>query len=112
MKLTELEVLTLDCQATAANPQKGHLLEIGWVQSCAAATIEPEALTAEACLVALPEKVGIPPAVQRVTGITRADAERALPAADIRLKLSRTAKRVADLNQKEKCPYHHSLCPF
>ncbi|MGD9176190.1 MAG: exonuclease domain-containing protein [Desulfobacterales bacterium] len=104
MNLNDLEVLTLDCQATGANPQKGHLLEIGWVQTCAATTLEPETLTAEAYLVALPAEVDIPPAVQRVTGITQANVEGALPATDIWLKLSRTAKRVTDLDLMEKCP--------
>ncbi|MGD9149440.1 MAG: exonuclease domain-containing protein, partial [Desulfobacterales bacterium] len=94
----------LDCQATGANPQKGHLLEIGWVQTRAAATIDPETLTATAYRVALPAGVDIPPAVQRVTGISRADAEAALPAADIWQELYRTAKRVADLDQMKKCP--------
>jgi hypothetical protein len=37
MNLADLEILALDCQATGANPQKGHLLEIGWIQTCAAA---------------------------------------------------------------------------
>ena len=28
--LAKLDVLALDCQATAPNPAHGHLLEIGW----------------------------------------------------------------------------------
>lgn len=104
MKLTELQVLTLDCQATGANPQKGHLLEIGWVQTCAADSSNPENLSAKACRVALSSDVSIPPAVQRITGMTRADAERALPIADIWQILKRDAQRAADLNQMERCP--------
>ena len=104
MKLNEMEVLTLDCQATGANPQKGHLLEIGWVRTSAAASIKLETLDVSADRVALPADVDIPPAVQRVTGITRADASAALPAADIWQKLTRTARQVADRDQMEKCP--------
>lgn len=104
MKLTELEVLTLDCQATGANPQKGHLLEIGWAQTRAAATLDPETLDVSADRVALPADVEIPPAVQRVTGITRADAEQAFPTSHIWQKLTRTARQIADRDQMEKCP--------
>ncbi len=112
MKLTELEVLTLDCQATGANPQKGHLLEIGWVQTCAAATSNPEALTANAYRVDLPADAEIPPAVQRVTGITRADTQQAIPSAKIWQKLNQSAERVADLDQMEKCPVIIHYCRF
>ncbi len=112
MKLNELEVLTLDCQATGANPQKGHLLEIGWVQTCAAASASAEALTASAYRVTLPEDIEIPPAVQRVTGISRADAERALPAAEVWNKLIQTAKRVAAADQTDRCPTIIHYCRF
>lgn len=36
--LDQLEVLAVDCKATAANPDKGHLLEIGFMPGSA---IEP-----------------------------------------------------------------------
>lgn len=104
MKLTELKVLTLDCQATGANPQKGHLLEIGWVQTCVAASVKPEALTASVYRVRMPEDIEIPPAVQRVTGITRADAEGAIPPADVWHKLIQSAERVAAADRTDKCP--------
>jgi DNA polymerase-3 subunit epsilon len=112
MKLTELEVLTLDCQATGANPQKGHLLEIGWVHTRAAATAHPAALTASAYRVALPADTDIPPAVQRVTGITRADSERASAIAEVWRKLMRAANRVAAVDQMEKCPLIIHYCRF
>jgi DNA polymerase-3 subunit epsilon len=104
MKLSELEVLTIDCQATGANPQKGHLLEIGWVQTCAAASVDAEALTASAYRVALPAEVDIPPAVQRVTGITQADSKRGIPPAGIWQKLNQTIARVAATHPAGKCP--------
>ena len=112
MTLADLEVLILDCQATGANPQKGHLLEIGWVQSCAAANGIPDDLTASAYRVALPADVEIPPAVQRVTGITLADAEGALPAAEIWRKLTRTARRIAAAAQTDRCPTIIHYCRF
>jgi DNA polymerase-3 subunit epsilon len=104
MNLADLEILALDCQATGANPQKGHLLEIGWIQTCAAAAVNPESLTASAYQIALPSDVDIPPAVQRITGITRTDPARAIPAAVAWHKLAQAANGAAIANQIEKCP--------
>jgi DNA polymerase-3 subunit epsilon len=60
--LSELEVLVVDCQATAAAPH-GHLLELGWARAGATAT------RADARLIALPDGATIPPTVARLTGI-------------------------------------------
>src|SRR5262245_34096865 len=60
--LSQLEVLTVDCQATAAAPH-GHLLEIGW------ARVGMNTTRAHARLIALPEGEHIPPAVAGLTGI-------------------------------------------
>src|SRR5205823_146242 len=61
--LSQLEVLVVDCQATAAAP-RGHLLEIGWAQV-------PNTVThSHAWLIALPDGEHIPPAVSRITGIS------------------------------------------
>src|SRR4029434_3495056 len=61
--LSHLEVLVIDCQATAAAP-RGHLLEIGWAQ------VRNTVTHSHACLIALPEGEQIPPAVSRITGIS------------------------------------------
>src|SRR5215207_2331165 len=61
--LSHLEVLVIDCQATAAAP-RGHLLEIGWAQVRNAVT------NPHACLIALADGEQIPPAVSRITGIS------------------------------------------
>ncbi len=63
LPLSQLEVLVVDCQATAPAP-RGHLLEIGWARACT--TIAH----AHARLIALPERERIPPAVARITGIS------------------------------------------
>jgi DNA polymerase-3 subunit epsilon len=62
--LSELEVLVIDCQATAAAP-RGHLLEIGWARSRATVT------HARAHLIALSGDARIPAAVARITGISQ-----------------------------------------
>jgi DNA polymerase III subunit epsilon len=61
--LSELEVLIVDCQATAAAPN-GHLLEIGWARGGTTTT------AAQARLIALPAGERIPPSVARLTGIS------------------------------------------
>jgi DNA polymerase III subunit epsilon len=73
--LSQLEVLVVDCQATAAAP-RGHLLEIGW------ARVSNTVTHPHACLIALPDGQQVPPAVTRITGIskhmTRAGVDRQL----------------------------------
>src|SRR5262245_30337814 len=66
--LSQLEVLVVDCQATAAAPH-GHLLEIGWARTDATRT------EARARLIALPNGEHIPPAVARLTGISERMAQ-------------------------------------
>ncbi len=61
--LSQLEVLVIDCQATAAAP-RGHLLEIAWARSRAMVT------HVRAHLIALSRDEKIPPAVARITGIS------------------------------------------
>ena len=63
--LSQLDVLVIDCQATAAAP-RGHLLEMAWARA-AAGTATPRA---DARLIALPPGAHIPPAVTRLTGIS------------------------------------------
>ena len=62
--LSHLEVLVVDCQATAAAP-RGHLLEIGWAR-----VLGTTITHAHASLIALPDGERIPPAVARITGIS------------------------------------------
>ncbi len=62
--LSQLEVLVIDCQATAAAP-RGHLLEIAWARSRTTVTHK------RAHLIALSEDERIPPAVTRITGLSQ-----------------------------------------
>src|SRR5688500_18862676 len=59
--LSQLDVLVVDCQATAAAP-RGHLLEMGWARVRTAVT--------HARLIALPNGEHIPSPVARITGIS------------------------------------------
>jgi DNA polymerase-3 subunit epsilon len=61
--LTELDVIAVDCQATAAAP-RGHLLEIAWVRW------QGTARDTRSCLIRLPAGERVPSAVTRITGIS------------------------------------------
>ena len=77
--LETLPVLIVDCQATGAAPDKGHVLEIGWLTTTAA-TAEA---TPRAHLIELPAGERIPRMVGRITGITDADMTEARPAPEV-----------------------------
>jgi DNA polymerase-3 subunit epsilon len=88
--LSQLEVLVVDCQATAAAP-RGHLLEIGWARVRTAIT------HAHSSLIALPAGEQIPPAVARITGIS----ERMMTAAvDRQLAWRELSDQAASLAQQ------------
>src|ERR671911_993907 len=89
--LSQLEVLVVDCQATAAAP-RGHLLEIGWARVLRNTVTHPHA-----CLIALPDGERIPPAVSRITGIS-GDMMRS--AVDGRHAWSELSDQAASLTQQ------------
>src|SRR5262245_47069032 len=82
--LSRLEVLVVDCQATAAAP-RGHLLEIGWAQ------VRNTVTHPHACLIALPDGEQIPPAVRRITGISEHMMRSAVDGRHVWRKLSEQA---------------------
>jgi DNA polymerase-3 subunit epsilon len=86
--LSQLEVLVVDCQATAAVP-RGHLLEIGWARA-GEGTLDPHAR-----LIALPTGERIPPAVARLTGISERMAQDGVEAQDAWRELSNEASTIA-----------------
>jgi DNA polymerase III subunit epsilon len=79
--LSQLEVLAVDCQATAAAP-RGHLLEIGW------ARVGETITHTHARLIALPAGEHIPPAVARITGISEHTMRSAVDGRDAWRELS------------------------
>ena len=70
VSLAELRILALDCQATGPNPQKGHLLELGWMAAGASPMDKLRAPGAQTYLSRLPADENIPRAVSRITGIS------------------------------------------
>jgi DNA polymerase III subunit epsilon len=86
--LSQLEVLVIDCQATAAAPN-GHLLEMGWARAGRTAT------RADARLIALPTGERIPPTVARLTGISQRMSQDGIEARVAWDELSAEAARFA-----------------
>lgn len=86
--LSQLEVLVVDCQATAAAPH-GHLLEIGWARAGA------ETTPTHVHLIALPNGQRIPPAVARLTGISEQMAHDGVDAQVAWRELSNEAATLA-----------------
>jgi DNA polymerase-3 subunit epsilon len=90
-RLSQLAVLVVDCQATAAAP-RGQLLELGWGR------VHRTTLThAHAFLIALPDGARISPAVTRITGISAHMLQDAVDGRDAWRGLSGQA---ADLSQQ------------
>ena len=85
--LSNLDVLVIDCQATAAAP-RGHLLEIGWAQ------VHGTITRPQACLIALPDGERIPPAVTRITGICNHMLRDAVDGRDVWRELCEQAARL------------------
>ncbi|MGD2085410.1 MAG: GIY-YIG nuclease family protein [Candidatus Aminicenantes bacterium] len=102
--LADLDVLFLDFQATAANPENGCLTEIGWLHWRATQSwqsVEP-GIVSHLCQ--LPQGVEIPRRVTRITGLKTEDLNPGLPPGAIWEKLITTAGQIAADNQKGLCP--------
>ena len=102
--LADLRILALDCQATGANPQKGHLLELGWMPVCAS---RPDALPGsggQAFLSCLPGEEKIPRAVSRITGISDESMSGARTSDIIWQHLMESVGRINSENQMKVCP--------
>ncbi len=97
--LAELDVLALDCQATAPNPADGHLLEIGWSDVRASEPSSP----IEAELFQLPEGAELPRRVSRVTGLDEAALAAGLTPEKVWPSVVKTARSIAERNRQERC---------
>ncbi len=102
--LAELKVLTLDCQATGANPDKGHLLEIGWIPTRATSADNPMLTGLQAYLVRLPPDATIPRAVERITGISADFSAAGISPKTAWERLIATAQQVTASSPSIACP--------
>ena len=101
--LTNLKILTLDCQATGANPDKGHLLEIGWMATQASAADQPE-ICLQTHLIRLPADAAIPRAVGRITGISNNSTATGLSSERVWVRLIATVQQITAGNPSAACP--------
>jgi len=102
--LAELKILTLDCQATGANPDKGHLLEIGWTPTRATSVDNPMPTGLQAYLIRLPADATIPPAVERITGISANFTAAGISPKNAWQRLIETAQQVTASCPSVACP--------
>ena len=102
--LAELEILSLDCQATAANPHEGHLLEIGWFPTQASAADNSTLTGLQAYLVSLPAGAVIPRPVERITGISSNIAAAGISSKIVWKRLVETAQQITIRNPLSSCP--------
>jgi DNA polymerase-3 subunit epsilon len=93
--LSGLGVLLLDAQATAADPSRGALIEVGWASFSAGEAREPAVAEVRAHVVASPPGVVMPPAVARITGLRTPDWERGEAPALVWERLRQAAAEVA-----------------
>ena len=104
VSLTNLQIVTLDCQATGANPGKGHLLEIGWIPTWASAADNPPMTGLQAYLVRLPADAAIPRVVERITGISDDSTAAGLSSASVWGRLVETAQKITAWSPSAACP--------
>ncbi len=102
--LTKLRILALDCQATGANPHKGHLLEIGWVPAQASVVDNLVMTGLQAYLVGLPADAVIPRAVERITGISDDVAAAGISSESVWERLVDSARQITAENSLSVCP--------
>jgi len=93
--LRGLPVLLLDAQATAADPARGALVEMGWARGSAAEGPELTAADVTAHVVAPPPGAVMPPAVARITGLSSADWARGTEPAFVWRRLRLAASEAA-----------------
>lgn len=96
--LSALPVLVLDAQATAADPRRGALLEIGWAPWSAGEAREPATADVTVHVVAPPPGATVPPPVSRLTGLRTSDWARGITPALAWERLRRAACAVAPAN--------------
>ncbi|MFH1279438.1 MAG: GIY-YIG nuclease family protein [Candidatus Eisenbacteria bacterium] len=89
--LRHLRVLLIDCQTTGSNPDRHHLLEVGW-RMYRAVEEPPAPAEVESCLVRLPEGEEIPRAIVRLTGIRGDEMAGAMPRRELAARISSSAE--------------------
>ena len=106
LRLRDVEIVILDCQATHSHPTKGELFEIGWIktrvsESQVFSCVEEKV---ESYLLKLPTRIKMSNAVQKITGLQNEDFSSAPLPQDIWPKLQTAVKETAAKNGLTACP--------
>lgn len=102
--LSNLTILALDCQATGANPARGHILEMGWTRCRASVNNVDGNCGVQVYPVRLPADAVIPRAVQRITGISPDTLETAVSSKTVWKHLLATAGETVSGFPGAVCP--------
>ena len=102
IRLDELKVLVIDCQATGPNPEKNHLVEIGW--SMIDAKDENPEPKIESFLCRIPEDEQLKRRITRLTGLKTEDLSAGISQEEIWNKVLMDARQVASFNNSQICP--------
>ena len=102
--LSDIEILAFDCQATGANPARGHILEMGWTRTRASLNHAAGGFDVQVYPVRLAEDVVIPRAVQRITGISPESLETAVSPKTVWQHLLATAGNTVSEVPRTTCP--------
>lgn len=91
--LRDLKVLIIDCQATHADPSKGHLLEIAWAVTSASSAMSLDRGNLKSFLLDVPWH-NIPPQVTRIMGIKTEDLQKSSSPAQVWHALENETARI------------------
>ena len=72
-ELSAEPVWVLDCQATGASPQHGHLVELGWSTVSANGAVGADGFEVQQRVLGLPDSAALPWRVAEMTGLRRED---------------------------------------
>lgn len=102
--LKSLKFLVIDCQTTGNSPKYNNLLEIGWLTldiRGASATDESEPTT---FIIRQPPEFPLPGRIEKLTGIGKNHAEKAIGVHEAMEALLAAASNVAKENRMARCP--------
>lgn len=103
-RLLDLPVLLMDCQTTANSPERGHLLEMGWLPYRAAEALSPDEVEVRSAIVQLAQGAALPPQVRRLTGIRPDDLDDSVPECEVWQRLLADAGKVTLQAGLPRCP--------
>jgi len=105
LRLEELTVMAIDCQATHSSPTLGHLIEVGWAKTRASDPFDPERIipSLQSYLVESNNESDLPRQFLKMTGLRLEELKEARPKKIIWQKLKQTAREVKK-EKAENCP--------